>query len=60
MLDGDSDKTISNSNNNSNTVLHETRLHVYDGKNRIRFLVDSGSVTSVIPRLLVNMKLKQQ
>ncbi|XP_015119645.1 uncharacterized protein LOC107042905 [Diachasma alloeum] len=38
--------------------IKEERLHVYDRSSHTRFLVDSGSVVSVLPRALVKQKLQ--
>ncbi|XP_044016258.1 uncharacterized protein LOC122857847 [Aphidius gifuensis] len=56
----DESNQISNNNNNNcsndsiniNSISNskETRLHVMDKRTQIRFLIDSGSVVSVIPR----------
>ena len=35
----------------------ENRLHLYDRESHMKFLVDSGSVVSLLPREAVNEKL---
>lgn len=43
--------------NHSNVISKETRLHIYDKQTNLRFLIDSGSVVSVIPRSIIKHKL---
>jgi hypothetical protein len=40
-------------------VPREQRLHVTDRTSNIRYLIDSGSVVSVVPRTLVKQKTTQ-
>ena len=35
----------------------ENRLHIFDGETRLKFLVDSGSVVSLLPRRAVSRRL---
>lgn len=39
--------------NDRGSKLQEIRLHIYDKKNHIRFLIDSGSIVYVLPRSIV-------
>ena len=38
----------------------ENRLHLYDRESHMKFLVDSGSVVSLLPRVAVNKRLSPQ
>lgn len=43
--------------NSNNRIILENRLHIYDNSTKSKFLIDSGSVVSVIPPSLVKAKL---
>lgn len=49
---------MTDSNNNKHPK--ECRLHVFDRVTNLRFLVDSGSVVSVIPKSAVNQRLQPE
>lgn len=38
--------------------IKEYRLHVFDKTTRLKFLIDSGSVVSVLPRAIIKQKLQ--
>ena len=42
------------------TTLTENRLHIFDPSTKSKFLVDSGSVISLLPRSAIKRKLKPQ
>lgn len=43
----------------TDTINRELRLHVFDTTNNQRFLVDTGSVVSVIPRTSIKQNLQE-
>lgn len=50
-------ETVTDSNNN---LPRECRLHVLDRTSNLRFLVDSGSVVSVIPKSMIKQRLQPE
>ncbi|KAK2575246.1 hypothetical protein KPH14_012761 [Odynerus spinipes] len=45
---------------NNNCLPAENRLYMYDKNNNLSFLIDSGSVVTVIPRELIKTKVDKQ